>query len=157
MNKTRPRFNIIDKLLILGMIVLIGIAAYLLFFAASDADDVYTFFEVELRGQYPGFEDNIIIGGEIRDSVRNYLLGYVMDKRVLPAEIIVFNNDIQEFVIEYIPNRYDVFLTISGEGEETDSEITINNMPVRVGQEMFLRGRGYAGIGWVTELWTEVR
>jgi len=28
---------------------------------------------------------------------------------------------------------------------------------VRVGQEMFIRGRGYAGIGFITQIWTTER
>ncbi|MDR2183134.1 MAG: DUF4330 domain-containing protein [Clostridiales bacterium] len=157
---SKPRFNIVDGLVILAVIAVIA-AAIWFFASAAPGDERYVYFVVEFQGQLPDFEDNITVGyapeAEVRDSIRLYFLGHAWDVRSRPAEIITFDNTVNEFVLETIPDRYDVFLTIRGVGTEDDTSIQSNGQIVRVGQEMFIRGRGYAGIGFITEIRTTER
>jgi len=150
------KFNIVDILVVIAIVVVIAAGVWYLSTAGA-GDDVYTYFVVEFTGRMPGTENDIEIGGEIRDSIRNYFLGHVVDVRSQPAELLTFDNTTNRFVRSVLPGRYDVFVTVRGVGTENDSVIQANGQPVRVGQEMFLRGRGYAGIGFITELWTMER
>ena len=156
MEKTKRGFNIVD-MAVVAIIITVIAAGIWYFTTATGGEQVDVYFTVELRERMPGFEENIIIGGEIRDSVRNILLGYVVDIYMRPATLITFDSINNVFLTAYIPDRYDVYITVRGSGTESDSEIRTNGELVRVGQEMFLRGRGFAGIGFITELWTEVR
>jgi len=154
MNK--HKFNIIDAAVV---IVIIGIiaAGIWFFWSSGDGADINAYFVVEIRDQMPNFFDTIEIGGEIRDSIRNYFLGHVVDAHYQPATMVSFDYMTESFILTVIPERYDVYITIRGTGTENNSVITSNGQAVRVGQEMFLRGTGYAGIGFITELWTEAR
>ena len=157
---SKPRFNIIDGLVILAIIAIIAVGAWFLT-SAAPGDERYVYFVVEFAGQLPDFEEKITAGmaaeAEVRDSIRLYFLGHAWDVRSRPAQIITFDNTANEFVLETIPDRYDVYLTIRGVGTEDDYSIQTNGQVVRVGQEMFIRGRGYAGIGFITQIWTTER
>jgi len=145
------KFNIIDVLIILGVIA--GIAGAVWFFTnATDTEDGYVEFVVELRQAMPHFMEQIDVGGEIRDSIRNYLLGRVVDMRYQPAVTMTFDNETGTFSNTIVPDRYDVYITIRGRGSWNDSQILTEGQPVRVGMDKFLRGRGFAAIGVVVEV-----
>ena len=159
-SKNAPRFNIIDVLVILTIIAVIA-AAIWFFTSAGFGHERYVYFVVEFQEQMPDFESRIIAGyapeAEVRDSIRNYFLGHVWDVHSQPAVLVTFDNTTNTFIRETIPDRYDVYVTIRGVGTENESAIMSNGHVVRVGQEMFIVGRGYAGHGFITQVWTTAR
>jgi len=160
MSGKKPRFNIIDALVILAIIA--AIAAAVWFFTSTGfGHERYVYFVVEFQEQMPDFEDKITAGfapeAEVRDSIRNLFLGHVWDVHSQPAVLITFDNTTNSFISETIPDRYDVYVTIRGVGTENESAIMSNGNIVRVGQEMFIVGNGYAGIGFITQIWTTAR
>ena len=153
MAKQKPRFNIIDALVVLAIAAVVAAGAWFFSQAAYEAN-AYVYFTVEFRNQAEGFEDHIEIGGEVRDSVRNYFLGHVARIEVLPAHILNFDSTNNVFVLETIPERTDIYLTVRGRGHESISEITVEGHRVTIGREMNIRGRGFVGRGFITELRT---
>ena len=159
-SKRAPRFNIIDVLVVLVIIAVIAAAAWF-FISAGFGDERYVYFVVEFQEQMPGFKDKIIAGyapsAEVRDSIRNYFLGHVWDVHSRPAALVTFDNTTNTFINGTIPDRYDIYVTIRGVGTENESAIMTNGQIVRVGQEMFIAGHGYAGRGFITQIWTTAR
>jgi len=150
------KFNIVDFLLVIGIIAAIGVGVWYFTSSASGANvDVY--FTVEFTQQFEDFADNIVISGEIRDSIRNTFLGRVERVEVRPAVTTTFDNLTGTWNRVYIPDRFDVYVTVVGQGNANPSQISVNGEAVRVGQEMFIAGRGFAGIGFITELSTAQR
>ncbi|MCL2855624.1 MAG: DUF4330 domain-containing protein [Defluviitaleaceae bacterium] len=147
------KFNIIDALIILAVLA-VGAGAVWFFTTAADTEDGYVYFVVEMRQAMPTVPAQIsaAVGGEIRDSVRNYLLGQIVDVRHQPAYGVTFDNTTATFNNVPVPERYDVFITIRGRGTFSPSQILTEGQPVRVGMEKFLRGRGFAAIGVVVEV-----
>jgi len=150
----KPRFNIIDAIVVLILAMIIVFGVWLFGDAISDAN-VYVYFTVEFRNQTQGFEDFIEIGGEVRDSVRNYFLGHIVDIEVLPAHIINFDFENQVYVMETIPDRIDIYLTIRGRGTANDYAIHVEGHLVTIGREMNIRGRGFVNRGFITMLRTQ--
>jgi len=149
----KPRFNIIDAVVLLALAAVVAGGVWY-FTSVSVEANVYVDFTVEFRNQPEGIEDFIEIGGEMRDSVRNYFLGHVVDFNVVPAHILNFDSTTNTFVQEIIPERTDIYLTIRGRGFESDSEITVEGQRVTIGRQMFIRGRGFVNTGFITELRT---
>ena len=152
---TKPRFNAVDAAIILLLAAVIAAAVW--YFASSaDEPNVYVYFTVEFRNQPEGFEQHIIreIGGEARDSVRNYFLGHVYDVDVRPAHIISFDAISQTYVEGFIPERNDIFVTIRGRGVETNESIHVEGNLVTIGRGMHIRGRGFVNSGFVVALRT---
>lgn len=152
----KRRFNIVDVVVILLIAAVIAGGAWFLA-TATDGFNSYVYLTVELLEQHPGFVDSVVIGDEVRDSVRNLFMGHVYAVREEPARLITFSFEQQAFVYEVIPERYDIFVTVRGRGFASPSVISLENIEVRVGQPMFLRSRGMAGHGFATELWTTER
>ncbi|MCL2574732.1 MAG: DUF4330 domain-containing protein [Defluviitaleaceae bacterium] len=162
MSKSKPKFNIIDALVIL--VILVVIAAGIWFLTSSGAgNERYVYFVVEFQEQLPDFEDRVRARtgfapeAEVRDSIRNLFLGHAWDVWSEPATLVTFDNTSETFILETIPDRYDVYVLIRGVGTENESAIMSNGQIVRVGQEMFIAGNGYTGIGFVTQIWTTWR
>jgi len=160
MSKSKPRFNIVDGLVVLAIIA--ALAAGVWYFTNTGfGDDVYVYFIVEFQEQMPDFASNLRAGEteetEVRDSVRNLFLGHVWDYEVRPAVLTTFDHASNSFVTTNTPDRYDVYVTIRGVGTENESSIQSNGQIVAVGQEMFIAGRGYAGRGFITQIWTTAR
>ena len=151
MTKEKNRLNFIDIAIIAALLLVIAAGIWYLMNARS-GKETEVYFTVEMRENMPNFIENVIIGAEVRDSVRNFTLGHVVAVEQKPAISYSFNNETNEIIIETFENRFDVYVTVKGTATVTDSEITIENQPVRVGRQMFLRGQGFAGSGFVTEL-----
>jgi len=147
-SEKKTRFNIIDLFVVL--ILLAIMAAGIWFFAGRSADgDDYVYYVVELRQTLPGHAHEITVGGEIRDSVRNYFLGHVAYVHYYPARMVTFDQVSLTHSYVYVPERYDIFITIRGRGQITPSEIRVEGQPVRIGMEKWLRMYGFAGGGFV--------
>jgi len=151
---SKPRFNIIDAVVVLILAAIIAFGVWF-FGGAMDEHNVYVYFTVEFRNQAQGFEEFIEIGGEVRDSVRNYFLGYIVNIEVLPAHIINFDFENLEYVLETIPDRNDIYLTIRGRGTASDYAIHVEGHLVTIGREMNIRGRGFVNRGFITMLRTQ--
>jgi len=150
---TKPRFNLIDALVILAIAAIVVFGLWY-FTSAGQEVNAYVYFTVEFRNQAEGIEDFIELGGEVRDSVRNYFLGYIYSIDVRPAHILNFDSTNNIFVQETIPERTDIYLTIRGRGHESMSEITVEGNRVTIGRDMHIRGRGFVNRGFITELRT---
>jgi len=150
----KPRFNIIDAVVVL---IIAGVVAFGVWFfgGATEEPNVHVYFTVELRNLEPNFDDFIELGGEVRDSIRNYFLGYVYDILVLPAHIITFDVENREYVMETIHDRVDIYLTVRGRGFASDYAIYVEGQLVTIGREMPIRGRGFVGTGFITMLRTQ--
>ncbi|MCL2236011.1 MAG: DUF4330 domain-containing protein [Defluviitaleaceae bacterium] len=147
------KFNVIDILIILGVIGAIGGGIW--FFSTTAAtDDGYVEFVVELRQAMPYFTEQLLPGMEIRDSIRNHVLGRVVEFWQQPAVTMTFNYETNTFSNVVVPDRYDVYILIRGRGSWNDSHILTEGQPVRVGMDKFLRARGVAGIGVVVDVTT---
>ena len=154
MTEKRGKFNIVDIFILLVIIGIIGLGIW--FFANfARGDEVYVYFTIELRNREPGFAELILRDDEIRDSVRNYFLGHVAWVEAEPALMVNFDSTTNSFVEAIIPDRYDVFITIRGVGSESETYVRSHGHDMRIGQPMFIRGRGYAGVGYIVGLQTK--
>ena len=148
MTKKRFKFNIIDVFIVL--FVLAAAAGAIWFFTVvAGGETGYVEFTVEVREAMPELFEAIEIGGEIRDSVRNYFLGHITDVSYQNAVTTTFSTDDEVFTQQHVPDRLDIFITIRGRGNFNPSEILSEGQNVRVGQTKYLRGRGFAAIGTV--------
>lgn len=75
--------------------------------------------EILLSALYDGFQDEITIGDKLYDRRAESYLGIVTHKTVTPAVQEVRIND-GRAVMSEVPNRWDVILTIEGEGIYND-------------------------------------
>ncbi len=154
MNKVK--FNGMDLFIVIVLVAVIAAGGYLLLGrgggAAASNESVEVTTVVELTAKDKEFselinEGDIVLIGEkekMRTSVEKVeavparTTGYdIIDGRVLYAEV---------------PDKYDVKITLVGEGTETESAIEMNGAAIRVGQGAALNSKNWAGYGYVIGL-----
>jgi len=152
------KFNGLDVFIVIIIFLAVGAVVFYLNGAgnslmASDAKTVY--FTVEVTYCMPGFADNIKIGDKISDSTKGDYYGTVSNVEVKPTTTIT--SDLTDGTINRmdIPDRYNVYVTVMCDGRETDSAIYANGQKVTIGKLATIKGKGYAGQGYITELRTE--
>ncbi len=68
------------------------------------------------------------------------------------AEQIVIDQVKGEYTTVTIPGRYDIFVTVTGNASENAQDISIGNMPIKVGMSVSIEGKGYSINGYVLDM-----
>lgn len=115
------------------------------------------YFDVELKSVKQEFADKINIGDEIKDSVKGYYLGKVSNIDIQPEVSTNWDAESQQFVEATSPEDVTVYVEILSNGTVNDDEgfIYAETVPVSVGKEMFIKGKGYAHVGYITKVYVE--
>lgn len=158
MRDLMKKFNKLD--LILFVIAVIAAAAAYLYLKAPSSPigieyNKNVYFTVELSYMQEDYADKVSVGDIIKDSTRGYYYGVVMDVSSEPTKRITSNLESGEYIKTEVPGNYTVYITVKCVGTESDFEIKAEEQVLRIGKRLTIKGVGYAGIGYVTSLWTE--
>jgi ABC-type transporter Mla subunit MlaD len=109
-------------------------------------------FTVELNDVTDEFIGKIRVGDDIKDSVKGYYLGKVSDVR--PEEYVLNNWDsrTEAYVKSVVPGRKTVRVEIAADGVMNERAIYAGEIAVKIGRETSIKGKGYAGTGYIVEL-----
>ena len=151
------KFNVLDVFICVGITAMVFmVMAYLgggSSIMASNKKTVY--FTVEAVSLPPGFHEKIRIGDTIEDSAKGYYYGVVSHVEAEPTVIETLDSVNQKIVKAEVPDRETILLTVKCDGTESDILITAGGQPIKIGQQMRLKGKGYALGGFILEMWTE--
>jgi len=151
MENKKPKFNFIDILLILFVLAVAAFGAWF-FLGREGVQRQEVRFTVEIRETLPGMHENFTRGANVLESVFNHHLGYIENVDFRPTLVPVFDHDAQAISLTEIPNRYDILVTIIANANVNPSRIWIEETILRVGQQVHLRGYGFAGYGFIIEI-----
>lgn len=163
MNK--PRFNIVDAVIIL-MVCIVIVAGVLFVGKLSGAKIVspsqtnnataeYTIqiqnCEEELCVQFENAlsNDNIVLVTD-EDSWNASLINIERKN----ATKITTNYKTGKSVLAEYPDTFDLSVTLKSDVLETDTEISAGGTPLLVGSLLKIKGKGFVGIGYVTNITT---
>lgn len=147
-------FNIVDVLLI--VIVLVGaVIGWKLLAGKRQAEQtvgkVYSYVVMgpEVLDETADFP---VVGGKAYNSSTSVYLGTVEDFKTEPYTETLY--DEQEGAFRKVPveGYSTIYLTIAGQGTETERDITVEGTTVKVGMELNVKGKGYAFKGIVVEV-----
>ncbi len=148
------KINIIDLTIIL-IIVLIAGAVYHVYFREDESAQVLAHrieYDIELAARPETLVEVIAVGDNIWDSVRGHYLGTVVDKQVRPATKVSEDMVKGKYIVAKIPNMYDVIITLEANGRVTPYSILAEGIEVKVGQRIYVKGKGYASPGFIVGL-----
>lgn len=89
------------------------------------------------------------IGDEVYNSSTSEFLGTLTDVKVEPQKRIAYNNTKGVYEKYDVPGLFTVYVTISGDGFDTEKDITVNGTVTKVGKELSVKGKGYAFMGYI--------
>ncbi len=158
----KPKFNLLDGAIILILILAIVVGVYLLAGNNNANSNVSQNAVAEFKVQfteaeydiYTKFNDKIASNETVWVGVKERFEGKISNVEVEPSKEITADLRTGKATIAQDPTLYDVTLTIKAEVVETDSAISASGTPIRVGEEVAVRGKGVAGFGFVIDLKT---
>ena len=159
MNKEKsnrgPRgFNLLDIIIVIVIVGLIGGGwyAYSNYTDNQQKNKRAVEYQVEIKGVDQSFVDAIKQGDPLRESVKGNNLGKMLDKTVVAAANV--NTDFLngKYVAVVVPDKLDVVLNISAEAEVSEKSITVGGLEIKIGQKIFVKGKGYAKEGYLLNI-----
>ncbi len=145
-------FNIVDILLIVLLGAVIG---WKLLAGKGQAEQaagkVYSYVVMgpEVLDETAEFP---VVGGNAYNSSTSVYLGTVQDFRTEPYTETVYDEQEEAFRKVPVEGYSTIYLTIAGQGTETERDITVEGTTVKVGMELNVKGKGYAFKGIVVEV-----
>ena len=150
--RSKYRFNIVDVLLLLIIVVSVGAILFLYFFDGSGADDkksidtvdvVYTVSQTDVPDILRG---KINIGDSVTAEEGKILMGQVIDVEYTDAKYSVFDTESNSAFEELYPGKIDVKIRISANAVVDEKGICrINGYPLNLGKNIELRFPYYTG------------
>lgn len=97
--------------------------------------------------------DKILENTSIYDSLKNYHIGKILKKELLPATREVFNEDAEAYELAEVNSKINILLTIEADGVISGKDITLSGAyDLKVGNTAYVKGKGYAAIGYVVAI-----
>lgn len=148
------RFNFIDALIIL---VIAGAVAFAVYRAPRGAqkEQVAVFYKIQLAEQENKLHELINEGDTVFISLKEKDAGIVRAVSAEPAVIMAYDAENGVYKNIEAPGKWDITLMLESVGVETEGGITAGQTPIRVGEEIYARGRGYTGRGFI--IWVETK
>ncbi|MDF2521896.1 MAG: hypothetical protein K0R84_2524 [Clostridia bacterium] len=147
-------FNIIDILIIIIIAVIIGggIYAYKEYQESLSTNIKTVEYSVEIKGVDEKFVNAINNGDLIRESVKGNSLGSVSGKSFVPSTNIYSDYLNGKYVVSQVPGKLDLILTLTSDAQVTDRSVSVGGLEIRIGQKIYVKGKGYAGEGFVINM-----
>lgn len=144
-------FNSIDIVIIIAIAAIIGggIYAYGRYQDNHNSNRGTVEYQVEIKGVDEKFVSAINNGDFIRESVKGNNLGRVAGKSYTPASNINADFLNGKYVISEMPGKLDLVLKLTADAEITSKSITVGGLEIRIGQKIYVKGKGYAGEGYI--------
>lgn len=111
-------------------------------------------YQVRTSDTFPDTFDMIEEGTTLYDSLKNYNIGKVTKKEILPVEKHDVDMRSGKFVKSNLPmeETIDILLTVEADAYMTEQNIMVGDYEVKVGNQAFVKGKGYAGIGYIVSI-----
>ena len=151
-NKKKFKINFFDIVIIL-IVVCVGAGVYFFTHKSPAAETKKLTYVVELNKTTPGLEDYIRIGDDLTENTKNYNMGKVVDVETVPYSKITPDYENNAYVDSVDPYYSTVLITVEADVTETASSYAVDGQyVVRAGTEVFVKGEGYAGEGYIVKI-----
>lgn len=151
-NKKKFRINFFD-IIIIVIVACIGIGLYVFTHRDTTLDTKQLTYKIELDGVVKGLANYVHEGDELFENTKNYSMGKVVSVETVPYSTITpdYDNNIYKDSVD--PTCESVIITLNANVTETDSAYAVDGQfVVSAGTEIFVKGPGYAGEGYVIEI-----
>lgn len=158
--ENKPKFNFIDGLIVL-LVVLIAAGGVFYSVRRSKSSDsavseITVEYKMELLEREQPIVDQFLAAQDRHDTV------WVGEKERAEAEIVsVEVKPARKLTVDEVngtaswaenPELSDITVTLRSTGTESDTDIKAGNTAIHVGEETSVKGKGYAGYGFITDM-----
>lgn len=163
---TKVKFNLIDVLIVVAVVLIALVAVWFLggesnTGTTSETQNATATFKIQLTKAEKSLYDKFLAGLENDESVwigiKERFEGKLTGIELSPASKVGTDLSSGKAVLLKDPVLYDITLEVTADVLETRNEISSSNTPIRVGEETAIRGKGFAGYGFVIDLVTAMQ
>lgn len=149
----KTKITVFDVLFIIFIVAAVAYAGYTMFFKpiVSKQTARNLEFTVQIPTATRDMSELVKVGDIITVSGKG--VATVKKIEVDPARKLVLDSVSGEYKNSIVPERFDILVTAVGDAVETDQQITLGKMPIRVGATVSLEGRGYSLNGSVLNMY----
>lgn len=149
------RINTLDIFIIL--LVFISCVVGYKFIKKTDnviADDSTTkvVYQIRTNETMENVYDMIEVGTPVYESRKNYCIGKIIDKTSETSVRYAANIDNAEYVATEMNGYKDIILTIEASADKGNQNIMVQDYKLKVGGEAYIKGKGYAVLGYVISI-----
>lgn len=150
------RFNGMDLFIVIILVIAIAAGAYLMTSNKGTADggkkNVDVNVLVELQAMEKGYEDAIKVGDIVMIGEKDKMKLTIENVEASPAKTIGYDVENGKAIMTELPGLNDIKIELSAIGVEEKDGIKIDALPIKVGQNAIMFGKGWSGSGYVLEI-----
>ena len=159
--ENKPKLNLMDGLIILIIVAVLAVGIYFIAGSGSSTTagengDIIAEYKLQFVEREKVVADMFIAAKESGETVwvgeKERAEAVVTDVLVEPARKQTTDIEDGKVMMAEIPGLYDVTVTLQSSGQETETEIRAGGTAIHVGEETSVKGKGFAGYGFVTDL-----
>ncbi|MBQ9280050.1 MAG: DUF4330 family protein [Clostridia bacterium] len=148
------RINWLDIIIILVLLI-VAIAGYS--YLKRDNVDISpntekVVYQIRTNECLANVYDYIEEGSVLRDSIKNYNIGTIVAKDYEKSKRYSVSQDTREIVETELEDKIDIILTVEANATVTDKKISVGEYPLKVGNEAYIKGKGYAAGGYIISI-----
>lgn len=150
MAEKKIKFTVIDALIILVVIAAVAIAAVKFapsLFIKTEKSTVE--FTVLIAEKEIAFADAMSVGDRVTLSLTEKDGGVIKNIESKVAEKVTFNSIDGSYKIAQIEDKRDIYVTVEADVDVSDLAVKTGGTEIRVGEEIPVRGKGYATEGYI--------
>lgn len=148
----KRRFNVVDVILLL-LAAAVGAGVFLLRDRATGTgtsrETAPMRCTVEFLKAPHGMAEAMRLGDDVYRSTDGAYMGKLVDFSAVPHRDNIYSPVTGRFEQYDCQETDDVYMTIEGECYSTGRDIVFGTVPVKIGAEITVKGRGYAKIGYI--------
>lgn len=150
------KLSIIDLLIV--AVVVAALMVFYMFFVKGTSQiqvvgDKHTVtYTVEVKNVNEAFTKQPQIGQNLFNSSKNTYIGKVVGIEVLPDDDVHQNYETGSHELIDEVDEYKVLITAEGEATIDDRFTLIGSQKIRVGEQLPVKGKGYAGLSYIVEV-----
>ena len=150
------KITFIDVLIVLFVAVVAAAAVIILKPGADKTVDTRKLsFTVLATAQQEGLSELVKAGDDVVISFSEDVHATVVEAYEEDRVEYHFNNFTGKYVSNKIQEKSDVYVKLTADVTTSDTKFSKDNLPIRVGDEMPVRGKGYVVKGYVVEVTEE--
>ncbi len=150
--KKKFKINFFDIIIVL-IVICIGAGLYIFTHRDTTVDTKKLTYMIELNKTTPGLEDYIRVGDDLTENTKNYNMGKVVDFETIPYTKLTPDYENNIFRDSVDPTCDTVRITVEANVTESASAYAVDGQfVVRAGTEIFVKGEGYAGEGYIVKV-----
>lgn len=153
MAEKKVKFTVIDALIILAVLAVIAVGT--LKFAPSlftKAEKGRAEFTVLISEKDMSFAEAMSVGDKVTLSLTEKDGGVIKSIDVKTAETLAFNSIDGSYSIEEIEDKRDIYVTVEADVKTSELAVMTGGTELRVGEQIPVRGKGYATNGFIIEV-----